>query len=151
MNMKENNACILMEDLFKSYHTLLEHNGPKWIIKDNKPIAVHHVLFSIRKTSLKERLESDFSFSHHDITKDCRAFMKHAVKLAEAFQTVDERRRKKYQNGKLPSSGGAHSNSSGQIKGSSADQQQGNKKTKEENKNRPAYTPHIAEKAFITC
>lgn len=38
---------------------------------------------------LKESLMSDLSFSRHYLRKDLKGFLKHAVRLAEAFQLVD--------------------------------------------------------------
>lgn len=88
-NMRNTNAAARMQDLFTNYHTILVRNGLKWIIKDNQKVAVYHVLSAIRPNSLKERLESDLAFSHHDLRKDFLGFLKHAIRLAEAFQIVD--------------------------------------------------------------
>lgn len=94
-NMKEKSAKNRMEDLFSSYHTILARNGLKWIITDNQKIAVRHVLSAIRPTALKDRLQSDLSFSHHELLKNFSGFMNHAVRLAEAFQLVDSGRPKR--------------------------------------------------------
>lgn len=88
-NMRNTNALARMQDLFSSYHTILARNGLKWIIDDNQKVAVHHVLCAIRPQSLRERLESDLSFSHHHLKKDFTGFLKHSIRLAEAFQIVD--------------------------------------------------------------
>lgn len=78
-----------MKGLFVNYHCLLSQNGVKWIIEENQKLAVSHVFSAIRPQSLRERLESDLSFSHHSLKKDCKNFLKHAVRLPEAFQLVD--------------------------------------------------------------
>lgn len=88
-NMKNNNATARMQDLFSSYITILGRHGLKWIVTDNQKIAVQHVLSAIRPVSLKDRLESDLSFSHHPLKKDFKGFLKHSIRLAEAFQIVD--------------------------------------------------------------
>lgn len=71
-NMKETSASTRMEDLFTSYHTILSRHALKWIISDNQKVAVQHFLLSIRPNSLRERLESDLSFSHHELKKTSR-------------------------------------------------------------------------------
>lgn len=54
-----------MQDLFAKYHTILSRNELKWIITENQKVAVNQVLSAVGTVSLKERLESDLSFSHH--------------------------------------------------------------------------------------
>ena len=88
-NMRNNNATARMKDLFASYYTILSRNGLKWIVTENQKVSVGHVLSAVRPVSLKERLESDLSFSHHHLKKDFNGFLAHAIKLAEAFQLVD--------------------------------------------------------------
>lgn len=93
--MKEKSAKNRMEDLFSSYHTILVLNGLKWIITDNQSIAVHHVRSATRPSTLRDRLQSNLSFSHHELAKNFTGFMKHAVFLEEAFQLVDSARSKR--------------------------------------------------------
>lgn len=93
--MENKNAKSRMQGLFANYHSLLSQQGVKWIIEDNQNLAVTHVLSATRPQSLRERLESDLSFSHHALKKDFKEFLKHAVKLSEAFQTVDNGPKKK--------------------------------------------------------
>lgn len=88
-DMKNTNATARMQDLFTNYHTILSRNGLKWIIKENQKIAVQHVLSAVRPVSLRDRLSSYLSFSHHNLRKDLTGFLKHSVRLAEAFQLVD--------------------------------------------------------------
>lgn len=88
-NVKTNNANARMQDLFTNCHTILSRNGPKWTITDNQKVAVRHVLSAIKPASLRDRLQSYLSFSYHPLGKDFKGFLKHAVKLAEAFQLVD--------------------------------------------------------------
>lgn len=95
MNMANKNARSRMEGLFISYHTILARQGLSWIIKDNQKLAVAHVLSAIRPQVLKERLEADLSFSQHALKKDFNKFLKHAVRLSEAFQLVDVGPRRK--------------------------------------------------------
>lgn len=95
MNMDNKNAKSRMQGLFADYYSILSQQGVKWIIEENQKLAVTHVLSAIRPQSLKERLESDLSFSHHALRKDIKEFLKHAVKLSEAFQPVDSGPKKK--------------------------------------------------------
>lgn len=89
INMADSNAQSRIENLFISYHTLLRRHGLSWLLTDNQKLAVHHVLSAIRPEILRSRLESDLDFSHHHLRKDFKAFMKHAIKLSDAFQLVD--------------------------------------------------------------
>lgn len=52
------------------------------------------VLLAIRLTSLKDRLQSELSFSHHELSKEFPGFMSQAVRLAESSQLVDSGRSK---------------------------------------------------------
>ena len=81
MNMNNRNDKSRMQSLFANYHSLLSQNGVSWIIE--------HVLSVIQRQTLRERLESDLSFSHDELKKDLKEFLKHVVKLSEAFQLVD--------------------------------------------------------------
>lgn len=45
--------------------------------------------------SLRDRLESDLSLSHHSLNNDFSGFLKHAVDLGKASQLVDSGRPKK--------------------------------------------------------
>lgn len=89
MDMANSNAKSRMEGLFIRYHSILNEQGLTWIVQDNQKLAVSHVLSAIRPVTLKERLESDLGFSQHALKKDFHGFLKHAVKLSEAFQLVD--------------------------------------------------------------
>ena len=59
------------------------------MIKDNQKVAVSHVLSAIKPRSLRDRLSSDIKFSYIECRKDFKAFLKHAVRVSEAFQLVD--------------------------------------------------------------
>ena len=93
MNMDNRNARSRMQQLFVQYHALLTTHGLTWIVTENQKLAVSHVLSAIKPVSLKERLEADLSFSHHDLKNDFKSFLSHAVKLSEPFQLVDAGRR----------------------------------------------------------
>lgn len=86
--MKNSNAKARMQDLFSSYHTILRGNGLGCIVKDNQKVAVSYVLSAIRPQTLKDRFESDLSFSQHSLRKYFPSFLAHAIKLKEAFQLV---------------------------------------------------------------
>lgn len=106
-NMRNNNAKSRMQDLFSSYVTILSRNGLRWLIEENPKVAVYHVLSAVRPQSLQNRLTSDLSFSKYKFQKDWHAFLKHAVRLAEAFQLVDEGPRPDGGNDNGVSGGGA--------------------------------------------
>lgn len=78
-----------MQDLFTSYHILLSRNGLKWLIEDTPEVAVDHVLSAIRPQSLHDRLAADLYFAKYELRKDFQGFLKHSIRLAEAFQIVD--------------------------------------------------------------
>lgn len=88
-NMSDRNAKSRMRNLFVSYRTILRRHGIEWILEDNEKVAVKHVLSAIRPNTLRQRLESDLEFAYHSLKKDFTGFMDHAIKLAEAFQLVD--------------------------------------------------------------
>ena len=48
-----------------------------------------HVLSAVKPASLQRRLESDLEFTNHDLRKDFKGFMKHALKVSKEFQLVD--------------------------------------------------------------
>ena len=89
MDMKDKNARSRMESLFVSYHKLLRRHGVSWIVKNNQKVAVGHVLSCIKPATLQSRLQSNLEFSHHSLKKDFKGFMKHSIRISEAFQMVD--------------------------------------------------------------
>lgn len=106
MDMSNGNAKSRMQTLFADYHSLLAKQGVKWVISDNQKLAVAHVLAAIRPASLRERLESDLAFSHHALKKDFKKFLKHAVELSDAFQSVDNGPRRRPKKERLPKRSG---------------------------------------------
>lgn len=88
-DMRNKNAKARMQDLFVSYHMILLRHGLKWIVTENQKVAVSHVLQAVPPATLRDRLQSDLAFSHHELRKDFPGFLKHAIRLAEAFQLVD--------------------------------------------------------------
>lgn len=88
-NMRSNDATARMLGLLVDYRTNLGRHGLKWIISNNQRVAVQHVLSAAWPATLKDRLESNLSFSHHYLQKDFKGFMTHAPKLPEALQLVD--------------------------------------------------------------
>lgn len=77
-----------MQDLFNSYHTSLMRNGFKWILDENRKVAVEHVLSAMGPPSLKDLVTADLSFSKLELREDVRGFINHAIRLSEAFQLV---------------------------------------------------------------
>lgn len=87
-----------MQSLLISYQTLLCDNGCTWVLQNSKRTAVTHVISAIKPDHLKSRLSEELEFAHYDLRKDLKGFLKHKVKVEEAFQIVD--------NGRKPSSAG---------------------------------------------
>lgn len=88
-DMLNRNGATSMQDLFTSYHAMFSRHRLKWIVNENRKIAVQHVLSAARLVSLREHLTSDLSFSHHRLHNDFTGFLKHAVRVSQAFQLVD--------------------------------------------------------------
>lgn len=139
-NMADTNAKSRIENLFVAYHSVLRRHGLSWILEDSPKIAVYHVLSGIRPQNLQNRLQSDLDFSHHELRKDFKTFMAHAVKLSEAWQLVD--------NGK-PSKDGFdnkthHKKRGGNINRSSGPSSSSSKSPNKSNKEAPVclYGPH---------
>lgn len=88
-DMQIKNAATRMKDLLTKYHTTLSRHGLKWIVKENQKITVQHILSAVRRVSIREQLTCDLSFSRHHLHKDFTGFLKHAVRISEAFQLVD--------------------------------------------------------------
>lgn len=68
-NMEDSNAKYRMRNHFVSYHTILHCKEIGWIMKDNQKVEVNHVLSAFSPMSLRQRLESDISFAHHNLKK----------------------------------------------------------------------------------
>lgn len=70
MNVEKKNARSRIQGSFAKYRWLIIENGVKWIIKEYQKLTVTFTLSAIRPQSLRKHLESDLSFSHHDLKKD---------------------------------------------------------------------------------
>lgn len=64
--MTNTNTTSRTTILFIKYHSILTKQRLPRIITDNQKLAVAHVLSAIKTAALKDRLESDLAFSHHD-------------------------------------------------------------------------------------
>lgn len=89
MKMSIKSARSRMELLFVAYAKILLRHGLLWIKQRNQKMAVKHILNAIRPAQLRERLESDLELAKSDLKRDFKGFMKHAMKLSEAFELVD--------------------------------------------------------------
>ena len=89
MDMRDKYFKSRMQSLFLDYYCLLRRHGLSWVVTDNQKVAVAQVLFAVKPKSLRDWLESDIEFSHVECRKDFKAFLKHAVRVAEAFKLVD--------------------------------------------------------------
>lgn len=105
MNMDIRNAKSRMKGMFANYHSLLSQQRLVRIIEEKK-LAAMHAPSAIRPQALREGLASQLSFSHHNLEKDFKEFLKQAFKLSEDFQTVDNGTKKKMKKNETYRSGG---------------------------------------------
>lgn len=89
MDMSDRSATSRMEALFAMYTTMLRRNGLSWICKDNQKMAVYHIMGAVKPKSLHDRLESDLNLAYYHLRKDFRGFLRHAVKLSDALELLD--------------------------------------------------------------
>eukprot|EP00737_Agarophyton_chilense_P001240 gb/GEZJ01001384.1/.p2 GENE.gb/GEZJ01001384.1/~~gb/GEZJ01001384.1/.p2 ORF type:complete len:297 (-),score=23.80 gb/GEZJ01001384.1/:4742-5632(-) len=89
MKMSDSNAVVHMENLFIEYPSILRRHGLAWLPKKNAKLSFKHILTAIRPEVVRTRLESDINLAYRELKNDLMAFIKHAVKLAEASQTLD--------------------------------------------------------------
>ena len=94
MNMNNINARARLQALFVQYHCLLIKHVLKWILKGNQKLDVTHVPSKIRPLSLKDRLQSDLDFSHHETKRDFTDFLNHALKVSKALKIVESGQRR---------------------------------------------------------
>lgn len=87
--MNDSDAISRVNNLFVSYLSILRRQGLSWVVEENQKVAVGYVLATIHPSTLHIQLESDLELSHHDLRKNFRGFIKHAIRLTEAFQLVD--------------------------------------------------------------
>lgn len=83
------NACLRIEILSSSYNSIFRRHELAWIKTDTEKVAVCYDYPAMVPESLRARLEAILELSYYEIRKDLTGFMKHEIKLAEAFQMVD--------------------------------------------------------------
>jgi hypothetical protein len=79
VNMVDTDAGSRMQNLFVSYHTVVRRNSLAWLLTANQKVAFNHALSAVKPETLHTRLSSDLGFAHHNLKKDFKAFMAHAV------------------------------------------------------------------------
>eukprot|EP00178_Gracilaria_changii_P000257 TRINITY_DN1027_c0_g1_i1.p2 TRINITY_DN1027_c0_g1~~TRINITY_DN1027_c0_g1_i1.p2 ORF type:complete len:1106 (+),score=114.18 TRINITY_DN1027_c0_g1_i1:5972-9289(+) len=89
MDMTDTSSRSRMKHLFTCYVSTLRRNGLTWVMKDHPKLAVKHLVSAIKPRALQQRLEHDLELTYHSYRKDVKAFMQHAIAVAEAFQIVD--------------------------------------------------------------
>lgn len=90
MKMSEHDAKSRMQRLFFSNISLLRHDVVKQITESNRNDTVYHVLSTVRPTHTKERLKLDLKLAYSDLKKNFKGFMKHGIKVSEAFEIVEK-------------------------------------------------------------
>lgn len=88
-DMSDGHATSRMENLFISYNGLLRRHGLSWLPNHNPKMAVRHVLAAVKPESLRLRLDLDLRLRHPEFKSDLSSFMKHAIRLADAFDVLD--------------------------------------------------------------
>ncbi len=83
-----------MQTLFISYHSILRDNGLSLVLENSQRVAVQLVLHAVRPVTLRGRLTDNLESAKYEIRKDFKGFMRHAIKLTEAFQIVDNGRKR---------------------------------------------------------
>lgn len=78
-----------MQYLFENYHKMFVRNGLKWLIEENPTIAMDHVISVIKPQNLHNSVTGDLPFAKYELRKDFNCFLKHIIRLAEAFKIVD--------------------------------------------------------------
>lgn len=89
MDMSDRSAKSRMEGLFVSYFTLLRQHGLKWVLENSQKVAVYNIVSAVKTSTVRRRLESDLDLKVNHIHKDLKDFMKHALKLFEAFAMLE--------------------------------------------------------------
>lgn len=77
-----------MQGLFVLYISLLRRHGGKWTTESGPKIAFYHVLSAVRPAHVKKKIESILEFAYSNLKKNLEGFMKHALKVSEAFRIV---------------------------------------------------------------
>ena len=90
MNMNDTAATSRVESLFILYIMLLRKHGLSWVQDSNPKVAVYHVLSAIKPKTLCNRLENDLEFGKTELRKDFKGFLTHAMKVAEAFELIND-------------------------------------------------------------
>lgn len=78
-----------MEIVFVSYNVMPRLHGLSGLTKENPEVAVKDVLYFIKPGSFRHRLESYFGRGHSSLKQRFRAFIQHAIILADDFQLLD--------------------------------------------------------------
>lgn len=126
--MSDRSERSRMENLFVDYIVLLRRSGLSWVTKETPKTAVYHVLSAIKPDIVKNRLKSDLDFAYNSLRKDFKGFMRHSIKVSEAFQLVDNGPKTKIDK----SSSGKQASSSGRTIDSAQTQKE--QKTKKDRK-----------------
>lgn len=126
-----------MELLFISYNEILHDDGIQQMLKFHPMIEVWHVIVAVKLGSLKNPLRNNMGFSHLDLKKDFKGFLKHALEIAEGFCNIDvEPIKTDESNNKIPSSN---------RKGLASVGRKSDSKPNIETKNRDHKLPHQPE------
>lgn len=89
MDMKIRSAKLRVQYLFTISVTIFRRNGVKWFLGSIQQEALNHVLSAVKPKKLHGSLESDLERNWTLRDKSFfKGFMKHAVKISEAFEIV---------------------------------------------------------------
>lgn len=75
---------VNINSLDVSYHSILKRHRIAWSLEENQNVDVYHF-----PSDIKHSLESDLYLTQYGLRKGFKGFMKHTIKLSEAFKLVD--------------------------------------------------------------
>lgn len=75
-------AKLRIENLFIAHHSRFCLNATDWLLESSHQAVLHHLLSAVRLKTLHARLTSYLDFTHLDLRKGFRGFMKHVAKLS---------------------------------------------------------------------
>lgn len=76
------------EHLF-TYHALRINHSIDWVTYESPNISVQYIITGVKPETVLTRLQSDLSFGYEHLKSDFKGYMKHSLKLIEAFKPLN--------------------------------------------------------------
>lgn len=82
--------------LVVSYHLILRQHEISWPTNSNAKVAVNHEVLAVCPEPSRTRLQADITFAYNSLKTDFHAFIRHTIRLAEAFSLshIDQKAKK---------------------------------------------------------